>query len=78
MNPTFEQQLEEVRPLLRDWLISLEIEAAMQGVMIMPSKTPKQAAAMRAAAAGKSTRGIPKKVGQEFVKADKAKGGRKK
>ena len=43
----------------------------------MPSKTPKQAAAMRAAAAGKSKLGIPKKVGQEFVKADKAKGGRK-
>lgn len=39
----------------------------------MPSKTKKQARAMRAAAAGKSTIGIPKKVGKEFVKADKKK-----
>lgn len=52
----------------------------------MPSKTPKQARAMRAAAGGKSTIGIPQKVGKEFVRADKAqasakrkgKGGRKK
>ncbi len=43
----------------------------------MPSKTPKQARAMRAAAAGKSTLGIPKSVGKEFVKADKAKASRK-
>ena len=40
----------------------------------MPSKTPKQAKAMRAAAAGKSTRGIPQSVGKEFVKADKRAG----
>lgn len=40
----------------------------------MPSKTPKQARAMRAAAAGKSTLGIPKNVGKEFVKADKKRG----
>ena len=39
----------------------------------MPSKTKKQARAMRAAAAGKSTLGIPKNVGKEFVKADKRK-----
>lgn len=39
----------------------------------MPSKTPKQARAMRAAAAGRSTLGIPKKVGKDFVKADKRK-----
>ena len=39
----------------------------------MPSKTPRQARAMRAAAAGKSTLGIPAKVGKEFVKADTAK-----
>jgi hypothetical protein len=39
----------------------------------MPSKTPRQARAMRAAAAGKSTLGIPRKVGREFVAADKAK-----
>ena len=38
-----------------------------------PSKTPKQARAMRAAAAGKSTLGIPAKVGREFVKADTGK-----
>ena len=43
----------------------------------MPSKTPKQARAMRAAAAGKSTLGIPKSVGKEFVKADKRKAKRK-
>jgi len=35
----------------------------------MPSTSAKQARAMRAAAAGKSTLGIPKKVGKEFVKA---------
>ena len=39
-----------------------------------PSKTPKQARAMKAAAAGKSTIGIPKSVGQEYAKADAAKG----
>lgn len=39
----------------------------------MPSRTPKQKRAMRAAAAGKSNIGIPKKVGEEFVKADKKK-----
>lgn len=39
----------------------------------MPSKTKRQARAMRAAAAGKSTIGIPQKVGREFVKADKRK-----
>lgn len=37
----------------------------------MPSKTAKQRRAMQAAAAGKSTLGIPKKVGKEFVAADK-------
>jgi hypothetical protein len=40
----------------------------------MPSKTKKQARAMRAAAAGKSTLGIPQKVGKKFVRADKKKG----
>lgn len=39
----------------------------------MPSKTPRQAQAMRAAAAGRSTLGIPAKVGREFVAADRAK-----
>jgi len=39
----------------------------------MPSKTPKQARAMRAAAAGKSTLRIPKKVGRLYVKHDKKK-----
>lgn len=37
----------------------------------MPPKSEKQRRAMRAAAAGKSTLGIPKKVGREFLKADK-------
>lgn len=37
----------------------------------MPSVSDKQRRAMQAAAHGKSTLGIPKKVGQEFVKADK-------
>ena len=36
----------------------------------MPSKTPKQARAMHAAAAGNSTIGIPQSVGKEFVQAD--------
>lgn len=39
----------------------------------MPSKTAKQHRAMCAAAKGKSTLGIPKKVGQEFCRADKGK-----
>ena len=43
----------------------------------MPSKTARQKRAMQAAAAGKSTLGIPKSVGEEFVKADKAKAKRK-
>jgi hypothetical protein len=37
----------------------------------MPSKTEPQRRAMAAAAAGKSTLGIPKKVGKEFIAADK-------
>lgn len=36
----------------------------------MPSKTRKQQKAMHAAANGRSTIGIPKKVGKEFAKAD--------
>jgi hypothetical protein len=40
----------------------------------MPSKSKNQAKAMQIAAAGKSTLGIPKKVGQEFKEADKRKG----
>ena len=38
-----------------------------------PSKTPKQKIAMRIAAAGKSSIGIPQSVGKEFVRADKGK-----
>jgi hypothetical protein len=38
----------------------------------MPYKSKDQQAAMYAAAAGKSTLGIPKKVGKEFVKAGPA------
>jgi hypothetical protein len=37
----------------------------------MPPVSQKQRAAMHAAASGKSTLGIPKKVGAEFVAADK-------
>jgi len=44
----------------------------------MPSKTKRQARAMRAAAAGKSTLGIPQRVGKEFVAADKRKKKRRK
>jgi len=39
----------------------------------MPYESKAQKGAMYAAAAGKSTLGIPKKVGKEFVKAGKAK-----
>ena len=38
----------------------------------MPYKSKDQQASMYAAAAGKSTIGIPKKVGKEFVKAGPA------
>jgi hypothetical protein len=38
----------------------------------MPYKSEQQRKAMYAAAAGKSTLGIPKKVGKEFVKAGPA------
>ncbi len=36
----------------------------------MPSKSSRQHKAMEAAAHGKSTLGIPKKVGKDFVAAD--------
>lgn len=36
----------------------------------MPSKTPKQARAMHAAASGNGTIGIPMKVAKEYVQAD--------
>lgn len=36
----------------------------------MPSVSSKQSRAMFAAASGHSTLGIPKKVGQEFARAD--------
>jgi hypothetical protein len=39
----------------------------------MPVQSKDQLKAMFAAAAGKSTLGIPKKVGKEFIKAGKAK-----
>jgi hypothetical protein len=39
----------------------------------MPLESKAQAGAMYAAAEGKSTLGIPKKVGKEFVAAGKAK-----
>lgn len=47
------------------------------GGSAMPSRTPKQARAMRAAASGNSKIGIPAKVGREFVKADVAKAHKK-
>ena len=37
----------------------------------MPPRSQAQRKAMHAAAAGKSTLGIPKKVGKEFSKSDK-------
>jgi hypothetical protein len=37
----------------------------------MPPVSQKQRAAMGAAASGRSTLGIPKSVGKEFIKADK-------
>ena len=40
----------------------------------MPSVSEAQRRAMQAAAHGKSTLGIPKKVGREFARADKARG----
>lgn len=43
----------------------------------MPAKTEKQYRAMQAAAHGKSTLGIPKKVGKEFVKHGPPKKGKK-
>jgi len=39
----------------------------------MPSKTKKQHNAMAAAAHGKSSLGIPKSVGEDFLQADKGK-----
>ena len=39
----------------------------------MPIESKQQQKAMYAAAAGKSTLGIPKKVGKEFINAGKAK-----
>lgn len=44
----------------------------------MPAKSEKQYRAMQAAAHGKSTLGIPKKVGKEFVKHGPPKKGKKK
>jgi len=40
--------------------------------VLMPYESKAQKGAMYAAAAGKSTLGIPKKVGKEFVKAGAA------
>lgn len=45
----------------------------MERFASMPMESKQQMKAMYAAAAGKSTLGIPKKVGKEFVKAGKAK-----
>jgi hypothetical protein len=40
-------------------------------MLIMPMKSQAQRKAMHAAAAGKSTRGIPKSVGKKFAAHDK-------
>lgn len=40
----------------------------------MPSKSQKMHDAMKMAAIGKSTLGIPQSVGKEFIKADKKAG----
>ena len=42
--------------------------------MTMPDKSKAQQRAMGAAAAGRSTLGIPAKVGKDFIAADKARG----
>lgn len=44
----------------------------------MPSRTKKQARAMAAACKGRSKAGIPRKVGCDFLAADKAKARRRK
>lgn len=46
---------------------------AGQAQALMPSVSDKQRRAMRAAAAGQSTLGIPRAVGRDFVAADRAK-----
>ena len=43
----------------------------IRGIMAMPPRSQAQRRAMYAAAAGKSTIGIPKSVGKKFAKADK-------
>jgi hypothetical protein len=40
-------------------------------MLAMPLKSEAQRKAMHAAAAGKSTLGIPRKVGKEFARSDK-------
>ena len=45
----------------------------MERLANMPMESKQQMKAMYAAAEGKSTLGIPKKVGKEFIKAGKAK-----
>jgi len=53
--------------------IKWAISAVAEKFANMPIKSKAQLGAMYAAAEGKSTLGIPKKVGKEFVKAGKAK-----
>lgn len=47
-------------------------------VLAVPSKTPRQARAMRAAAAGHSRIGIPRSVAREYVAADTRRAQRRK
>ena len=49
-----------------------DLSVAAEKFVNMPMKSEQQLKAMYAAAAGKSTLGIPKKVGKEFVKSGKA------
>jgi hypothetical protein len=42
----------------------------VRGVLTMPPRSEAQRRAMRAAAAGHSTLGIPKKVGKKFSRSD--------
>lgn len=49
-----------------------DLKSVAERLANMPMKSEQQMKAMYAAAAGKSTLGIPKKVGKEFVKAGKA------
>ncbi|RPI37330.1 MAG: hypothetical protein EHM67_11875 [Hyphomicrobiaceae bacterium] len=54
--------------------VEVEVMTMPRGRIDMPPVSEAQRKAMQAAAKGKSTLGIPKKVGKEFAKADKGGG----